>query len=233
MKKSGITLSMCMLLKLILVLVVLPLLPLLVSWRWNWWEAWVVTITLALGFFFSRLLAERKHPGIMTERIKSFSGGEAKPWDRILSPLMVFGGLLIPLIAGLEERFNWTPIPNSLALKVAAIALMLAAYAFGAWAMVENAYFSGVVRIQTDRGQVVCDTGPYRILRHPGYTGNILFNLAMPILLDSSWSFIIVVIMLLITIARTSLEDRTLQEELPGYREYAGRVKYRLFPGIW
>jgi protein-S-isoprenylcysteine O-methyltransferase Ste14 len=86
-------------------------------------------------------------------------------------------------------------------------------YAFAAWALAENRFFSSVVRIQTDRGHVVCDSGPYRIVRHPGYAGNILA--------------------LIIAVIRTALEDQTLQEELPGYRDYAQRVRYRLIPGMY
>ena len=101
------------------------------------------------------------------------------------------------------------------------------------WALAENRFFSSVVRIQTDRGHVVCDTGPYRIMRHPGYAGNILPLLGIVLALGSLWTIIPAVVALVIAIVRTALEDQTLQEELPGYREYAQRVRYRLLPGIY
>jgi protein-S-isoprenylcysteine O-methyltransferase Ste14 len=90
-----------------------------------------------------------------------------------------------------------------------------------------------VVRIQKERGHTVCDTGPYRIVRHPGYLGNILPLPGIVLALGSLWAIIPAVAALVVVIIRTVLEDRTLQAELPGYREYAQRVKYRLFPGLF
>jgi len=111
--------------------------------------------------------------------------------------------------------------------------LVTMGYALAVWALAENRFFSSVVRIQTDRGHVVCDTGPYRIMRHPGYAGNILPLLGIVLALGSVWTVIPAVVALVIAIVRTALEDQTLQEELPGYREYAQRVRYRLLPGIY
>jgi protein-S-isoprenylcysteine O-methyltransferase Ste14 len=219
--------------QLILVLIIIPLLPILISWHWNWWEAWVFYILLFLGFILSRALAARKHPDIIAERAGSMEREDAKPWDRFLAPAMALGGMVVPIIAGLEERYHWTPEPFSLGIKLAAILVMLLAYVFSSWAMIENAFFSGVVRLQTERGHTVCSSGPYRWVRHPGYVGGFWSFLAMPLILDSAWAFIPVIILLVVTIIRTYLEDRTLQEELPGYSDYAGRVRYRLFPGIW
>jgi protein-S-isoprenylcysteine O-methyltransferase Ste14 len=80
---------------------------------------------------------------------------------------------------------------------------------------------------------VVCDTGPYKIVRHPGYSGSVLPPFAMALVLDSVWTLIPATAALVIAVVRTALEDRTLQKELPGYREYADRVRYRLIPGIY
>jgi protein-S-isoprenylcysteine O-methyltransferase Ste14 len=101
------------------------------------------------------------------------------------------------------------------------------------WALGENRFFSSVVRIQTDRGHVVCDSGPYRIVRHPGYAGNILPLAGIVLALGSIWTLVPAIVALIITVIRTTLEDRTLQAELPGYRDYARRVRYRLIPGIF
>jgi len=114
-----------------------------------------------------------------------------------------------------------------------ALILMMLGYLLGTWALIENKFFSGVVRIQQDRGHYVVTTGPYRCLRHPGYAGTLLFYLVMPILFDSLWAFIPSLLFFIVTLLRTSLEDRTLQAELPGYADYAKKTRYRLFPGIW
>jgi protein-S-isoprenylcysteine O-methyltransferase Ste14 len=101
------------------------------------------------------------------------------------------------------------------------------------WAMVSNAYFSAVARIQDDRGQTVCTVGPYRYVRHPAYIAGILQSLSNPILFGSIWSFLPGGLAALLLVLRTELEDRMLHEELEGYPEYASRVRFRLFPGIW
>jgi protein-S-isoprenylcysteine O-methyltransferase Ste14 len=99
--------------------------------------------------------------------------------------------------------------------------------------MLANRFFSAVVRIQTDRGHVVVSDGPYRVMRHPGYAGGMLSYLASPLLLSSLWMFIPAVLTVAAMVARTALEDRTLRAELPGYADYARRVRYRLLPGLW
>jgi protein-S-isoprenylcysteine O-methyltransferase Ste14 len=141
-------------------------------------------------------------------------------------------GFPLVIVAGLDHRFGWSPV-FPLWLIVLGIFLIALGYAFSVWAFVENRFFSSVVRIQTDRGHVVCDSGPYRIVRHPGYAGNILPLLGIVLALSSLWTLIPAAVALVIAVIRTALEDRTLQDELPGYKEYARRVRYRLFPGIY
>jgi protein-S-isoprenylcysteine O-methyltransferase Ste14 len=99
--------------------------------------------------------------------------------------------------------------------------------------MAVNKFFEWTVRIQADRGQYVCKDGPYRFIRHPGYTGLIISVLVYPLILGSCWGLVLSVILALVIIARTALEDSTLQKELPGYQEYAQIVRYRLLPFIW
>jgi len=118
-------------------------------------------------------------------------------------------------------------------VKLLGLAGILAGYALGSYALVENRFFSGMVRIQTERGHQVVSSGPYRWLRHPGYAGALITYLGTPLFLDSVWGFVPVVLLAILLVVRTRLEDRTLQEELPGYRDYAGRVRYRLLPGVW
>jgi protein-S-isoprenylcysteine O-methyltransferase Ste14 len=116
---------------------------------------------------------------------------------------------------------------------VLGLILIALGYGFAVWALVENRFFYSVVCIQMDRGHEVCDSGPYRIVRHPGYAGNILPLPGIVLALSSVWTIIPAVAALIIAIIRTALEDRTLQEELPGYRDYAQQVRYRLIPGVY
>lgn len=210
----------------------IPFLPLLITRRWDWIEAWIYAALNVLGFIVSRALAAKRNPDILVERANSLQHEDVKPWDRILSPLMGIGSGVIPLVAGLDVLLGGSPAFDS-RTKIFALAVLLAGYIFASAAFIENRFFSGVVRIQKERGHQVVSSGPYRWVRHPGYAGALWAYLATPVLLDSRWAFIPAALLLVVTVVRVVFEDRTLQEELEGYAEYARRVKYRLFPGIW
>lgn len=212
--------------------IIVPLLPLLISRQWDWWAAWIYAIVAILGFAISRLLAAQRHPDLLAERARFLQHEDAKSWDKKLAPLVGLGGGLIPLVAGLEALFGWSTI-FSLPVKILALVSILAGYVLGSYALIANRYFSGMVRIQTDRDHQVVSTGPYRWLRHPGYAGALLTYLATPIFLDSLWAFLPAILITIVLVIRTNLEDETLQTELAGYREYAGRVRSRLLPGVW
>jgi protein-S-isoprenylcysteine O-methyltransferase Ste14 len=212
--------------------VVVPFLPLLISRQWDWWEAWVYGLVSILGFAISRALVARRHPDLIAERARFLQHEDAKSWDKLLSPLVGLGGGLIPLVAGLDALFEG-PADFSLTVEIVALVLIIAGYALGSYALIENRFFSGMVRIQTDRDQQVISTGPYAWIRHPGYAGALITYWATPVFLDSLWAFLPVVFLSVVLMIRTRLEDRTLQEELAGYPEYAARVRYRLVPGVW
>ena len=212
--------------------VVVPFLPLLISWRWDWWEAWVYAVIAILGFAVSRALAARRYPDLLAERARFLQHADAKVWDKLLAPLVGLGGGLIPLVAGLDALFGGSPA-FSLPVKMGALVVILAGYALGSYALIENRFFSGMVRIQTERGHRVVSSGPYRWVRHPGYAGALLTYLATPFFLDSRWAFLPAVFIVVVLVIRTRLEDSTLQDELEGYRDYAHGVRYRLLPGVW
>ena len=104
---------------------------------------------------------------------------------------------------------------------------------FVLWAMASNPFFAATVRIQSERGQEVVSAGPYRLVRHPGYLGALVYNLAIPLVLGSLWTFIPALFTIALLVVRTALEDRTLQAELPGYAAYTAAVRRRLIPGLW
>lgn len=218
--------------QMLLAVVVMPFLPLLISWRWDWWEAWVYAILYILGFAASRALAARRHPDLLAERARFMQHENVKPWDRLLAPLVVLVSGLIAVVAGLDALLGWSP-RFGLAVKILSLVIILAGYALGSYALIENRFFSGMVRIQAERGHRVVSSGPYRWIRHPGYAGALLGYLGTPFLLDSPWAFLPAAISSALLIIRTDLEDRALQAELEGYRDYARRVRYRLLPGVW
>jgi len=211
----------------------IPLILLVCGGDFGWWQAWVFLVLIFVAGIGGRILAEKRHPGILVERATSEKTLNAKPWDKVLSPLMAIS-LTFPLVivAGLDHRYGWTPLFSTW-LHILGLVIITLGYAFAAWALVENRFFSSTVRIQTDRGHSVCDSGPYRIVRHPGYAGNLLALAGIIMALNSMWTLIPAVAALVIAVIRTALEDKTLHEELPGYRDYARCVRYRLFPGIY
>jgi len=216
----------------LIVVVGIPFLPLLISRQWEWWEAWIYAFISIFGFVISRALAARRHPDLLAERARFLRHQDAKTWDKYLSPMVGLGSGLILIVVGLDALYGWSP-PFSLPVKILALLAILAGYVLGTLALMENRFFSGMVRIQTERGHHVVSNGPYGWIRHPGYAGALLTYLATPFFLDSRWALLPAVFITIVLIVRTSLEDQTLQNELEGYRAYAERVRYRLMPGVW
>jgi len=199
-----------------------------VTWTWGWIQVAILAAFLAAH----PLLLIPINPELLAERQRGIRATGTKRWDRVLAGLA--GGMLIALLllAALDQRFGWsTPFPLSLHL-VGTVGCVLG-YALFLWALVSNAFFAEGVRIQTERGHTVATGGPYRWVRHPGYVGDILVGLATPLQLGSWWALILGVVMGLLFVARTALEDATLRQELAGYDAYAGRVRHRLIPGLW
>jgi protein-S-isoprenylcysteine O-methyltransferase Ste14 len=218
--------------QMVLIVVAAPFLPMILSWRWDWWQAWAYALLSILAFAVSRALAARRNPDLIAERARFMEAKDTKPWDKVLAPLLGLGSILILIVAGLDKLFGWSSA-FSMWTHVISLIGILVGYGFSSWALIENRFFSGTVRIQTERGHHVVSTGPYRIVRHPGYAGGLFGYVFIPLLLDSLWAFIPTVLLAGVMILRTALEDKTLQAELPGYREFAQKTKYRLIPGIW
>ena len=135
-------------------------------------------------------------------------------------------------MAGLDTRYGWSPrlLPG---LQVGALAAAALGNLLSIWATAVNRFYGRFVRIQRERGHVVISDGPYRYIRHPGYVGQIIFSLASALALGSLWALIPGGLFAALLVLRTALEDRTLQEELEGYREYTRRVPDRLIPHVW
>jgi protein-S-isoprenylcysteine O-methyltransferase Ste14 len=196
----------------------------------HWPEAWLFILfyLAAVGGVFIWL--KKKSPSLFKERLARKK--EAKKWDKTL--MMVYSFLLVALliVPGLDAvRFRWSDVP--LILKGLGFAGLIPGLIFAFWAMRENAFASDVVRIQKDRGHTVCTTGPYRYIRHPMYVGVILVMLFFPLSVGSLYAYIPASVIIILFILRTSLEDKALQQELPGYKEYSRKVRHRLVPGVW
>ncbi len=196
-----------------------------------WINAWVFT---GLAFIYKVVYSGTliiKNPKLLNERGR-FIKEDTKPFDKVFFGFMIPLNLLQSIVAGLDAgRYGWTHMP--LWMNVLGALCMTAAFIFILWAMNVNTHFESTVRIQEDRDHQVCSSGPYRIMRHPGYAGALLAQFGSPLLLGSAWAFVPAVLMAALFVVRTHLEDSTLQNELTGYREYAQTTRYRLLPCIW
>lgn len=198
--------------------------------RIDWWPGWAFLAVTAAWVLGTAVVILRLNPDLLAERLGPRRGG--KRWDVVILSLLGVFELARAVIAGLDERFLWS---GAFALPVQIIALLLCILGYGltVWATASNAYFSQIVRLQAERGQTVVTGGPYGYVRHPGYVGAILVELAAPFLLGSWWAAVPSWLCAGLLILRTFLEDRTLQHELSGYADYTRKVHHRLLPGVW
>jgi len=199
-------------------------------WKWDWWNAWAYLGEYLAFLVFNVFVLLPHHKDLVEER--SQIGEGAKGWDRVIGGISAFGGLLILILAGLDERFGWLG-GIRIEVQIAAFVLLGLSYPLFTWAMVSNKFFSTIVRIQKERGHTVQTGGPYRLVRHPGYASLLVSYITLPIALGSLWACIPMALLVVNLFVRTTLEDRTLQNELKGYKDYTAHVRYRLIPGIW
>jgi protein-S-isoprenylcysteine O-methyltransferase Ste14 len=198
--------------------------------RMDYWQGWVfcgiilLVTVVQLAIFSSKV-------DLVRERLRPGPG--VKWWDKIFYALFKPTFLAIIILACLDAgRYGWSPrLP--LAVYIISYPLFILSIFITIWAMRTNEFFSSMVRIQSDRGHFVVTGGPYRYVRHPGYTGGVLMAVTTPLILGSLWGLVPAGAAVLLIVVRTILEDRTLKNELSGYAEYAKNVRYKVFTGIW
>ncbi len=189
-------------------------------------------ITL-VGWVVLSLILARVNPELLNERgkrMKALTG--TKRWDWIIMGVYSILLLATPLVAGLDYRNNWSSTTSD-GIKTIGITVLAISFIPLTCSMAVNRFFEGTVRIQTNREHQVISSGPYRYVRHPGYVGVILQFIAIPLSLGTLVAWIPALLGVALYAFRTAMEDRTLIAELPGYKEYAQRVRYRLLPGVW
>jgi protein-S-isoprenylcysteine O-methyltransferase Ste14 len=217
--------------QMIAALVIFGALLFLAAGRLDWLQGWVYLGMNALTQVLSAIVLIPRRPEMLAERSQVRAG--TKDWDRLLAPAIVIVGTLAVLItAGLDIRLGWSS-PMNIGLWCFGLGTAFTSQMFVLWAMASNPFFATTVRIQEDRDHAVTTHGPYRLVRHPGYAGSLVYNLVLPLVLGSWWVFIPALLTMVLTLIRTWLEDRTLHAELPGYDEYAVKVRYRLIPYVW
>ena len=198
----------------------------------DWPEAWVLLIGSGALGLVSAVIIARHDPQLMRERMRGPIQNQQKPWDKVLLAVVMVLCIAMFVVAGLDAvRFRTSNMPLWLeALGAAGIALGI--YIFHV-VMRTNSYATAVVRIQDERGHQVISTDPYAFVRHPMYSGAILYFLGIALLLGSWYAVGIAVALIALFGLRAVWEEQTLIDELPGYAAYAQRVRYRLIPGLW
>ncbi len=190
-------------------------------------------IYLAIGIIMTVLNYTVLKPGsdLLAERGKPGEG--VKKWDKIILLFSFLLTISMYAVAGLDSgRYRWSP-DFHLILPIIGIVLTISGQLLFLTAQKQNKFFSSTVRIQSDREHTVCDTGLYKIVRHPAYMGSIIQAVGFPLLFESLWSIIPAALLVVIHFIRTFLEDRALKEELSGYLDYSKKTRYLLIPGLW
>jgi len=194
----------------------------------DYWPGWVFGMTFAV-FYAVTIYMFHDKPEFVKQRF-NFHG--LRWWDKIFFLIFIPSFVAIFVVLVLDVQNNWTgEIP--VILYIASYIMLLFSMALMNWSKWVNAFFAAAVRIQKERRHKVIHAGPYAIVRHPGYVGGILMYLTIGPVLGSLWAIVPGVIGAIAVIVRTYLEDITLQKELPGYKAYAKKVRYRLLPGVW
>jgi protein-S-isoprenylcysteine O-methyltransferase Ste14 len=198
--------------------------------RIDYWQGVIyVIIGLIMGTLNYTVL--KPDSELLTERTKPGEG--SKKWDKVLLGLSFLLTITMFIIAGLDSgRYHWSP-DFHWSLSLTGIILTASGQLLFLLAQKQNKFFSSTVRIQTDRDHTVCDTGLYRIVRHPAYLGSIIQSIGFPLLFGSLWSIFPISMLIVLHITRTYLEDKTLIKELKGYPEYSNKTRYKIIPYIW
>lgn len=197
----------------------------------HWPSAWVFLVASALlgplcGWWLYRI-----DPALLAERLRPVLQKDQPAADKVFMSVFVVAMLAWLALIGIDRRMQSSGTP--VALQGFGLALFLASTLFTMWVFRENSFAAPVVKLQTEREQRVISTGPYAHVRHPMYSGMVLFFAGVPLLLGSWWGLVTAPIFIALFAVRIGIEERTLREGLPGYADYAARVRYRLMPGVW
>ena len=197
----------------------------------TWLNAWAYFVLVCVSQAVTWVYLARVNPEVVNAR-GNMTKADTKSFDRVWMVLYPLLSIINLFIIGFDAvRFHWSSVP--LWVSAIGVVIFIPASIVGAWAMGVNKFFEWSARIQKDREQYVCTDGPYRYVRHPGYVCLILSVLTGTVILGSWWGLVLSGLVSIIVVIRTALEDRMLQDELSGYREYAQKVKYRLLPFVW
>lgn len=199
--------------------------------RLDWGRGWLYAAVFVVVSVAGTAMVLRADPDVLAARAKGLRG-DTKPFDGLFYVLFLPLIALMPIVAGVDAgRFGWAPLPGWTALP--GIVLFVAGSALSTWTLLVNTHAESTVRIQSDRAHAVVQSGPYRLVRHPMYLGTLIGLPAAALMLGSTWALLPAALITALFVWRAAREDDALLRELPGYTDYATRVRYRLLPGVW
>jgi protein-S-isoprenylcysteine O-methyltransferase Ste14 len=217
-------------LQIVIYVVIMAAITFLVAGRWNWWMAWAYFVLYGIAMVVAVLVVPLDKQ-LVDERRKIKE--DVKRWDKWLTaPLSWVYPFGMFILVALEMRFGQA-LRFPLWAQIAGLVALLLGQLLGTWAMAVNKFYGRFVRIQRERGHYVVSDGPYRFIRHPGYLGVIVGAFGTTFAIGSLWALVLSIVISVLLIVRTVLEDKVLLEELEGYEAYAQETRFRLVPGIW
>ena len=197
----------------------------------HWPSAWVFLATCALLGPLCGWWLYRVDPALLAERLRPVLQKDQPAADKAFMIVFVIAMLAWLAAMGLDRRTQSSDVP--VAFQALGLLLFVLSTLFILWVFRENSFAAPVVKLQAERAQRVVSTGPYAHVRHPMYSGMILFFAGVPLLLGSWWGLAMAPVIVVLFAVRIGIEERTLREGLPGYSNYMTRVRYRLLPGVW
>jgi protein-S-isoprenylcysteine O-methyltransferase Ste14 len=197
----------------------------------HWPQGWLFLSALAITGTCSGFWLAKADLGLLAERMRPMMQTDQPPADKKFMLAFGFAALCWLVAIGLDQRIHGTRVP--FALQMLGLALLAVSFGIIMWVMRENSFAAPIVKLQPDRGQRVVSTGPYAFVRHPMYSGTLLFFIGTPLLLGSWWGLALAPLFAVLFAIRSGIKERTLMAGLPGYGDYATCVRYRLVPGLW
>jgi protein-S-isoprenylcysteine O-methyltransferase Ste14 len=197
----------------------------------HWPAAWLFLGTIAVLGVAGGLWLAKTDPALLAERMRPMMQRGQPAADKKFMLAFGFAALVWFLAIGLDVRFHGVRVP--MALQALGWMMMLLSTGFILWVMRENSFAAPVIKLQTERGHRVVSTGPYAWVRHPMYSGTVLFFIGAPLLLGSWWGVAMSPLFIVLFAIRAGIEERALIAGLPGYADYTRQVRYRLVPGLW
>ena len=195
----------------------------------DYWQAWVFLVVVVLAAWIPTIYLQRKNPVVLERRMRGGPAAETRTAQKVVIAGLYLSLAAMVVVSVLDHRFGWSPVPTAICL----VGDVLVAVGLGVVVLViiQNSYAAATVQVEA--GQKVVSTGLYGLVRHPMYTGNVIMMVGIPLALGSYWGLVFVVPALIVLASRIRDEEKLLQEELDGYREYTQKVRYRLMPGMW